>query len=65
MVHLACYALLVLVNKLYRNLLQIMSVILNTHDFLVVLLCLPNYVVISEMREPIFLESMGGYNKFS
>jgi uncharacterized membrane protein YhaH (DUF805 family) len=42
MVHLAWYALLVLVNKLYRNLLQIMSVILNIHDFLVVLLCLPN-----------------------
>lgn len=59
MVHLAWYALLVLVNRLYRNLLQIVSVTWNIHDFLVVLLYLPNYVVISEIREPIFSESMG------
>lgn len=67
MVHLAWYALLVLVNKQYRNLLQTVSVILNIHDFLVVLLCLPDYVVISEIWEciPMFSESMGGNNRFS
>jgi hypothetical protein len=65
MVHLALYALLVLVSKLYRNLLQVMSVILNVSNFLVVLLCLPDYVVISEIREPMFSETMGGNNKFS
>lgn len=33
MLQLAWYALLVLVNKLYRNLLQVVSVILNICDF--------------------------------
>jgi hypothetical protein len=65
MVQLAVYVLLVIVSKLYRFLLHVMSVILNVHDFFMVLLCLPDYAVISEVREPIFLESVGGNYKYS